>query len=209
MKTQDESRELSHGAGVQPVEEMVGVAISMAERHLSEIVRHRKHVETDQHGYRNHPDYVYANVTLHSRAFLWELVAAFDLTLFWMKERFNLDLDAQRSRGPRWRQSAKIADPKCAAAFAEVGQTHGSDWFSAVTRYRNYAHRNFIFTQGLLTESQDPQILWPRAIEGTPYLEDLTIILTRYLDNFKAYVARLTPLMAQSEHTEKAASETV
>ena len=68
----------------------------MAERHLSEIVRHRKHVETDQHGYRNHPDYVYANVTLHSRAFLWELVAAFDLTLFWMKERFNLDLDAQK-----------------------------------------------------------------------------------------------------------------
>lgn len=28
--------------------------------------------------------------------FFGELVAAFDLTLFWMKERFNLDLDAQK-----------------------------------------------------------------------------------------------------------------
>ena len=196
MTTQKESRELSRGAAVQPVEDMIGVAINMADRHLSEIIRHRKDVEVDAHGYRDHPDYVYNNVTLHSRAFLWELVAAFDLTLCWMNERFNLGLDAHEVMWGRVAAKCKTpADPKCTAAFSEVDSTHSSDWFSAVTRYRNYAHRNFIFTQGLLSEVNDPQIHWPRAVESTVYLEDLTVIMADYLDQFRSYVARLKPLM--------------
>ncbi|MEN5159672.1 hypothetical protein [Achromobacter spanius] len=197
MTTLDEARELSKGAAVQPVQDMVPKAIAHAERHLSEINRHRMDVQVDGYGFRNHPEYVYNSVTLHSRAFLWELVAAFDLTLCWMNERFSLGLDDHQVTWSRIEAKCKkTSDPQCAAAFAEVNSAHSSEWFSAVTRYRNYAHRNFIFTEGSLSKDGDPQIVWPRAVECTPYVEDLSDALTRYLAEFKGYVARLTPLMA-------------
>lgn len=169
----------------------------MAERNLLEIIRHRRDFETDQHGYRDHPDYFYRNVTFDTRAFLWELVAAFDLTLFWMKERFNLDLDAHKITWEAVESKCKNTDdPKCAAAFAEVMRIHNGDWFSAVTLYRKYAHRSFFFfTQGLLGGGRYPQGLTSPSVEGSLYLEGLNIILADYLDDFKSYVTRLTPLM--------------
>jgi len=176
---------------------MMQFAITLADRHLAEIIRHRQDVQVDEHGYRDHPTYVYNNITLHSRGFLWELVAAFDLTLCWMNERFNLGLDAHKVTWHNVEAKCKAsADPKCAAAFAEVDSTHSSDWFSAVTRYRNYAHRNIIVAQGMSFEDKDPLVLWPRALATTPYLEDLTVLLTDYLDKFRGYATRLAPLMA-------------
>lgn len=196
MTTQPESCELSKDAFLTPPREAIDVAITMAEEHLNEIKRHRQEVIKNDDGNRDHPAYVYSHITLHSRGFLWELVAAFDLALCWANTRFHLGIADHRVTWKNVKSECSSSqDAACAAAFAELSATHSSDWFSSVTRYRNYAHRNFIVFKGIWRQDSDPQVFWPHAVDGASHYEDLSVALAGYLAQFKDFLARLEPLM--------------
>jgi hypothetical protein len=68
----------------------------------------------------------------HLRSFFWELVATFDAMKVWIVETYG-------------RNSEQMA---------ELEKTGKTDWYVAVSAYRNFAHRSFLFSQGVFGENR-------------------------------------------------------
>ncbi len=82
----------------------------------------------------------------HIRAFFWELTALFDTILNWANQRYGFGFEERKVTWGNVRDASANSRPsEWAEKQAMLESAYSSDWFYEVRKYRNFAHRGFIF----------------------------------------------------------------
>ena len=119
----------------------------------------------------------------HLRSFFWDLVAAFDLVLVWCNEQFELGI---HPRAVSWRcvkdAVSRTQPDEWTRVLATLSRFEADAAFFEIRAYRNYAHRDFLFGNVLVSPTGEMiGLTIPYARVGQAF-ETLETQLRRYAE---------------------------
>jgi len=87
----------------------------------------------------------------HLRAFFWEMVATFDTILHWVNQKYKLGLKEGEVKWVNIHNMVNkfnINQSEWKNKYTLLENAWNSEWYYEVRKYRNFAHRAFLFVQG-------------------------------------------------------------
>lgn len=147
-----------------------------------------------QHGYDEKGDLLvfaeagsFNRFQWHLRAFFWEIVSTFDFLAHQINEAFGLGLPEHDISWKSLPAPNHTSDPRYRQAYALLGSVYGSEWYSEVVIYRNFAHRAFIPITSVVFKKPQPTsrhawIVMEPAIQARNHHPDVRDKLSEHLD---------------------------
>jgi len=134
----------------------------------------------------------------HIRAFFWELTAVFDTILNWANQRYSFGLE---ERNVTW---GNVCDASASNHPQEWDKTqivlksaYNSKWFYEVRKYRNFAHRGFLYINSIydghfdISEPTLAMVSLTPVREGQRECQEMTEQLSGYLEGMRGLGERV------------------